>query len=204
MIGSGLSAKKVQHFTSSAYYDVKDVKNIGNFVLDKSLSTSEAKVFVNHTKKEVVVSNRGTKGVLDWANNVMYVAGKYDITPRYQSAKSLQQKVLKKYPNYKVINVGHSQSGIITRKLNDSGLTDEVINVNPAALPLERKPKKNETTVKSTADVVSVFHKKGKRDIVLKDKTGNLLTEHKTNIVGRLDPKFVIGLGFTEQYFNFQ
>jgi hypothetical protein len=193
--GLGLSAKKVEYMTSSAYKDTKQVGNIGKFVLDPKLSTDETKVWVNHSKKEVAVSNRGTKGMLDWLNNAAFAMGKYDITPRFQRAKSIQNAVLKKYKGYKITNLGHSQGGIITKKLNDAGMTDAVINVNPAVMPMERKPKKNETTIKSSTDVVSVFHRKGANDIVLKDKTGNLLEEHKTNIVGRLDPKQVIGTG---------
>jgi hypothetical protein len=195
MLGAGLSAKKVQHFTSSAYKDTKDVKGIGKFVVDAKLSTPEVKVWVNHAKREVVVSNRGTKGMLDWGNNVMALGNKYDITPRYQRAKSIQNEVIKKYPNYKINNLGHSQGALITKRLNDAGMTDAVINVNPAVVGLERKPKKNETTIKSAGDVVSVFHRKGKNDIVLKDKTGNPLTEHKTDILNRLPDKQVIGTG---------
>lgn len=195
MLGAGLSAKKVQHFTSSAYKDTKDVKGIGKFVVDAKLSTPEVKVWVNHTKREVVVSNRGTQGSADWFNNAMAVADKYNLTPRYNRAKSIQKEVLKKYPKYKITNTGHSQGALITKRLNDAGMTDAVINVNPAVVGLERKPKKNETTIKSAGDVVSVFHRKGKNDIIVKNKTNNPLTEHKTNIVARLDPKQVVGTG---------
>lgn len=193
--GLGLSAKKVEYMTKSAYKDTKEVGNIGKFKLDPKLSTPEVKVWVNDTKREVAVSNRGTKGMMDWGNNVMAMAGKYDITPRYNRAKSIQKEVLKKYPNYKINNLGHSQGGLITKRLNDAGMTDAVINVNPAVVGLERKPKKNETTIKSAGDVVSVFHRKGKNDIIVENKTNNPLKEHKTDIVARLDPKQVVGTG---------
>lgn len=194
MIGAGLSAAKIKHMSSAAYSG--DNRGIGKFVVDSKLSTSEAKVYVNKDKREVVVSNRGTSGVTDWLNNAAYIAGKYDLTPRYQRAKALQLKVKKKYPQYKVTNIGHSQGGVITKKLNDAKLTDSVININPAALPLERKSKKNETTIKSEADVVSVFHRPKKGDVILKNESGNPLTEHKTNILDRIDPKTIIGTGF--------
>jgi len=193
-IGAGLSAAKIKHMSSAAYTD--DKRGIGNFVLDSKLSTAEAKVYVNKDKREVVVSNRGTKGITDWVNNAAYIAGKYDLTPRFQRAKALQLKVKQKYPQYKITNIGHSQGGVITKKLNDANLTDAVININPASLPLERKSKKNETTIKSEADVISVFHRPKKGDVILKDKTGNVLSEHKTNILDRIDPKTVIGTGY--------
>lgn len=193
-VGAGLSAAKVRHMSSASYTD--DDRGIGKFLLDTKLSNSEAKVYVNKDKREVVVSNRGTKGMTDWLNNVAAVAGKYDITPRYQRAKALQKKVREKYKGYKIINLGHSQGALITKRLNDSGLTNEVINVNPAVLPMERKSKKNETTVKSESDLVSLLHKKKKGDIILKDETGNVLKEHSTSVLDRLDPKTKIGLGF--------
>lgn len=203
MIGKGLTAKKIQHFTSSAYKDNKDISGIGKYTLDNSLSTDEVKVFVNTTAKKVVVSNRGTKGMVDWLNNVALISGKYDITPRYNRAKAVQEKVLKKYKGYEIINVGHSQSGAITKRLNEEKMTNEIINVNPAIMPSDRK-KKNETTIRSTGDVVSMFHTKNGKDVIIDAKTNNPLTEHKTEILERLNPKMVIGLGFTESYFNFQ
>jgi hypothetical protein len=71
--GAGLSAKKLQHFSSSSYKKNKDIQGIGKYRLDKSLSTSEAKVFVNKDTGKVVVANRGTRPTLkDWTNNILF------------------------------------------------------------------------------------------------------------------------------------
>tara|TARA_R110000868_G_scaffold385779_2_gene653787 strand:+ start:308 stop:1171 length:864 start_codon:yes stop_codon:yes gene_type:complete len=193
MIGSGLSAAKVKHMTESAYKKNKDVKNIGNFKLDKALSTSEGKVFVNDIKKEISVSNRGTAGtVKDWVNNIAALTGQYKKTDRYKRAKEIQKNVLKKYPNYKIINLGHSQGAQITKNLNKEGLTNEIINVNPYSLG--DKKAKNETTVKSKLDLVSILDKKKKGDVSIMPHTLNPLTEHKPNIISRIDPKTYIGI----------
>tara|TARA_R110002167_G_scaffold99886_3_gene261248 strand:+ start:1056 stop:1784 length:729 start_codon:yes stop_codon:yes gene_type:complete len=192
MNGSGLSAAKVKHMTESAYKKNKDVKNIGNFKLDKSLSTSEGKVFVNDIKKEISVSNRGTAGtVKDWVNNLAPLVGQYKNTDRYKRAKAIQKNVIAKYPGYKIINVGHSQGAQITKQLNKDKLTNEIINVNPYSLG--EKKAKNETTIKSKLDLVSILDKKKKGDVSINPSSLNPITEHKTNILDRIDSKTYIG-----------
>lgn len=196
-LGAGLNAKKIQHFTSSSYLKNKDVKNIGKYKLDKSLSTAEAKVFVNKETGKVVVANRGSKPTLkDWTNNLSLLLGQYKNTQRYKNARDIQVKVLDKYPDYKVLNVGHSQGAAITKRLNEEGLTGEIININPAALPTDRK-KKNETTIRSSADIVSMYDRPKKGDVMIKSESFNPLAEHTPRIVERLDPKTYIGSGFS-------
>ena len=195
--GNGLSAKKIQHMSSASYKTNKEVKNIGRYKLDKSLSTSEAKVFVNTDTGKVVVANRGTKPTLkDWTNNLSLLVGQYKNTQRYKNARDIQQKVIDKYPNYKVLNIGHSQGAAITKRLNEEGLTSEIININPAALPTDKK-KDNETTIRSSGDVISMYDKPKKGDVMIKSETVNPLAEHKTTIVDRLEPKTYIGAGFS-------
>ena len=193
--GSGLNAKKIQHMSSSSYKKNKDIQNIGKYRLDKSLSTSEAKIFVNTDTGKVVVANRGTSKTLsDWTNNLSLLLGQYKNTQRYKNAREIQVKVLEKYPNYKVLNIGHSQSAKITKLLNEEGLTSEIININPAALPTDKK-KDNETTIRSSGDIVSMYDKKKKGDIMVKADTINPIEEHRTTIVNDIPPKTYIGLG---------
>jgi hypothetical protein len=124
------------------------------------------------------------------------LTGQYKNTQRYQNARDIQKKVLDKYPDYKVLNVGHSQGAAITKRLNEEGLTSEIININPAALPTDKK-RANETTVKSSGDVISMYDKPKKGDVMIKSETVNPLAEHKTTIVDRLEPKTYIGAGFS-------
>jgi DNA-directed RNA polymerase subunit F len=200
MIGGGLNAKKVQHFASSSYKKNKDIKGIGNYRLDNSLSTREAKVFVNKDTGKVVVANRGTTPTLkDWTNNLSLLLGQYKNTARYKNARNIQVKVLEKYPEFQVLNVGHSQGAAITKRLNEEGLTGEVININPASLPTDRK-KDNETTIRSSGDIVSMYDRPKKGDIMLKAKSLNPFEEHRPTIVGELPPKTYIGKGFHSKF----
>ena len=197
LVGGEIRTDKVKILSASSYMDNKNIKNLKNHKLDKSLSTNEVKVWVNPKKKEIYVANRGTKGLIDWINNLSYVLGSYDRTKRYDRAKKIQMIVKAKYPNYKITNIGHSQSGAITRQLNKEGLTDEIININPATIYNDSKNKSNEYTIRSKGDIVSMFHQPDKNTIEIDNKTFNPLAEHKPAIIDRI-PKRMIGTGFIE------
>lgn len=192
-VGGALRAEDLQHFVNASYdKNSQAPTDINGYVLDKDLSNGQAKVYHNPNTKHTVVANRGTQGTLqDWANNLAYTMGMYDQTGRYKNAVKTQDEAIKKYGKVDT-NVGHSQSGIITRKLNALGKTGEVINVNPASLG--EKQKENETVVKSTFDPVSIFQPKNNRNIFIKAKTYNPFTEHSGNILGRLNPSQYIGI----------
>lgn len=195
-----LTGNQISKFSSSSYKKNKDVGDINGYVLDKGLSTSEAKVFVNKDKGKVVIANRGTNPTLkDWTNNLVLLLGQYKNTKRYDNARQIQVKAKDKYPSFEFLNVGHSQSGRITKLLNEEGLTDKIVNINPASLPTDKK-KENETTIRSSDDIVSTFDKFKKGDILIDSKTGNPLLEHKTDIVSRLGDEKVQGSGFHSKW----
>ncbi len=195
-----LTGKQISDFSSSSYKKNKDVEDINGYVLDRGLSTSEAKVFVNKDKNKVVIANRGTKPTLsDWTNNLALLLGQYKNTKRFDNARQIQVKAKDKYPSFEFLNVGHSQSARITKLLNDEGLTDKIVNINPASLPSDKK-KENETTIRSSDDIVSTFDKFKKGDILIDSKTGNPLLEHKTDIVSRLGDKIVEGSGHNSKW----
>lgn len=190
--GKGLSTHDIKGFIDASYTD-KQEDHVGDFVLDKKLSTRKAQVYFNPKTDEVVVNNRGTTGTIaDWTNNAAYVAGLYDKTGRMKQAEKVQRKAISKYGKVDV-NVGHSQGGIITRKLNEKGLTNEVINLNPAAM--FEKQKKNETVIRSSRDVVSGLHavnpfSKKKQTHVVKG-VYNPIKEHGTDLLNRMGNVFI-------------
>ena len=197
MDGGQIRSDKLQILTQSSYKKNKDIKDLQNHILDRSLSTKEVKVWYNPNKNEVYVSNRGTNNTAkDWLNNLSYVVGNYSNTQRYKNARDIQMKVKAKYPNSKISNLGHSQGATITKQLNKDGLTDEVINTNPATLYNDRKNKDNEHVVKSKGDLVSIFHKNDKNTIEIDKKTNNPILEHKTDIIDRI-PKQMVGSGMS-------
>lgn len=196
--GGSLSSDEVKKFVQASYENNKGTTDkIGDYIRDNELSTAKAKVFFNPTTQKVVVANRGTKGtVSDWKNNLQYVRGKYDETDRMKQALDVQQKAIAKYGKVDY-NVGHSQSGIITRKLNEKGLTGQVVNVNPASM--FETQKKNEFVIRSKNDPVSFLHSINpfakKENTTTIEGTTNLLKEHSADILTRIDPNQQFGTG---------
>jgi len=200
--GKGLNTDDVKGFIDASYTPTTE-NRVGDFELDKQLSTRKAQVYHNPKTNEVVVNNRGTAPTLqDWTNNAAYVFGLYDKTGRMKQAEKVQRKAIAKYGKVDV-NVGHSQGGIITRKLNEKGLTKEVINLNPASM--FEKQKKNEYVIRSSRDVVSAlqsvnpFSKKKNTKVV--KGIYNPIREHGTEVLGRMKNVFV-GKGVTDNELN--
>lgn len=185
--GKGLPTSTVKGLIDASYTNRTENK-VGDLVLDRQLSTRKAQVYTNPKTGQVVVANRGTTGtVSDWTNNALYSVGLYGTTDRMKQAERVQKAAIKKYGHVDV-NVGHSQGGIITRRLNDKGLTGEVINVNPASMG--ERHKKNETVLRSSMDLVSAMHKGKNRTHVVKGIT-NPLEEHSTKFLDRMKKEFV-------------
>jgi hypothetical protein len=167
--GGAVIASDVSQFVEESYKKPKEAsKQIGDYKLDKDLSTRKAKVYHDPKTNKTIVANRGTTGTLsDWTNNLRYGAdiatgnifNLYNKSDRMKQAEKVQKEAIKKYGKVDT-NIGHSQSGIITRNLNKKGLTKEVININPASF--FEKPKKNEKTYRSKYDPVSLFSRGSK------------------------------------------
>ena len=194
--GGAVEASQVKDLVNASYKDNKEApKTIGDYKLDKQLSTRTAKVYHDPKTNKTVVANRGTKGSKDWANNLAYgtdvltgnIFNLYDKTDRMKEAEKTQKEAIKKYKKVDT-NVGHSQSGVITRKLNKKGLTKEVININPASY--YEKPAKNEYTYRSTFDPVSMFSKGA---TTVKDYTINPLKAHSTEFLKKFSPSKLLG-----------
>lgn len=167
--GGAVVASDVSQFVEESYKKPKEAsKQIGEYKLDKDLSTRKAKVYHDPKTNKTIVANRGTTGTLsDWTNNLRYgtdlatgnIFNLYNKSDRMKQAEKVQKEAIKKYGKVDT-NIGHSQSGIITRELNKQGLTNEVININPASF--FEKPKKNEKTYRSKYDPVSIFSRGAK------------------------------------------
>jgi len=197
MKGGKLSAPELKGLLDASY-DSK-VKKVGDFEMDKKLSSSTSKVYRNPVTGQVVVAHRGTAGISDWGNNALYAIGgkrAYKLTPRYKEAEKVQRRAEKKYGADSVTTIGHSQGGLQSELLG--GRSKEIITLNKATLPFESNTNKNQYDIRSERDVVSglnPFAKKSKKDVNIKAKTYNPLTEHSGDVLDRLGKNKVIGKG---------
>jgi len=205
--GGALKVNEIYQFISNGY-NWPDLKPIKGYKFIKDLSTTFHQVYSSRTtigKKNIILNYTGTKGIIDWLNNLDYILQTYTLWPRFQNAKAALDNVLKRYPNYKITLISHSQGGIITRELSrlygDSLF--EIIALNPAGMSLiegvrsstgeGKRNKKNEYTIKSELDFASFFANPNNNDIIIPRESGDIVKEHSPNILFRLNPDLEIG-----------
>ena len=189
--GGSLSTDNINLFIKNSYNKKTPVDDINGFIKDKDLSTDEIQTYFNKLNGQVVVVFRGTEGTLtDWSNNAQYVIGNYENTDRFKRAKTLFNKIIKKYNEKNLTLVGHSQGAILSRKLGKN--VKEVINVNPASLSEKLMP--NEYNIKSKIDVVSMFLKSNDKTTTIKNSSYNPVAEHSSEILEKV-PNQIIGAG---------
>ena len=209
MKGTGLKVNEIKECLQASY-DEKAPKNLLGYVLDEALSNLYGKVYVNEDIQKVILSFRGT-GMenlgTDWINNLVFLANStaYKLTPRFRTALKMYNESMKKYKNYKFELLGHSQSGVIVNNLCSNKVRN-CISLNPAYKNANLK--NNEYVIRSTGDLVSklVAPKKIMNSVLypkwsanhminIEDKTGNPITEHKIDILDRLNTNMVVGRG---------
>jgi hypothetical protein len=203
-LGGSLKVNEIYRVIKNGYEWPK-LKDIPQFKNIKDLSSNYHQVYENKKDKRIILNYTGSKGAIDLLNNIDYLLQTYPLTPRFLKAKEIFNKVLKRYPNYTITLVSHSQGGIITRELSrlygDSIF--EIIAVNPAESSFVediksffgegKRNKENEYNIKSELDFASFFSTKGKNDIVVPKLSNDLIQEHRSEILLRLNPDLDIG-----------
>lgn len=187
-------------------YDWPDLKPIAKYKYIKDLSSNFHQVYEDKKQKRIILNYTGTKGIIDWLNNLDYILQTYTLWPRFQNAKAILDKVIKLYPNYKITLVSHSQGGIITRELSRIYGDElfEIITLNPGGMSFieaiksstgeGKRNKQNEYTIKSELDFASFFANPNPRgDIIIPRESGDIVKEHSPSILFRLNPELEIG-----------
>lgn len=186
--GGKISINKIKKFIDNSY-KINPDEHIDGYELDKDLTNEYAKIYYNKDKNHATITHKGTEGIQDWINNIIYPLGLYKYTDRYKKAQETQNKTNQKYGTQNVSTLGHSQGAILSRKLGSD--TKEIINVNPAYI--NEKPQKNEYNIKSSGDIVSMLKPIHKKDILIKQESYNPFTEHSVNVLDRLNQQLMVG-----------
>ena len=202
--GGSLKVNKLMELLKASYLK-NSPKTIYGFTLDEKLSNLYGKVYVDMNKKKVAIIFRGTKETSDWANNLIYASSNaYKQTSRYKTAKKMYDNALKKYKKFQFESIGHSQGSLLARLLSDKSINS--IQLNPAYKA--KTLKDNEYIIRSSADAVSaltvpkkminsVLYPSWTKEhfITIPAETNNPITEHKIDILNRLDQNKKIGRG---------
>lgn len=182
-IGGKIKASDLKKLHESSYKKVKD-KQVGDWVLDESISKPSAMVYVNQKTKEPIVVHRGTEKTLsDWSNNLAYVTGNQKKTQRYKDSEAVQRQAEAKYGDT-LLTTGHSQGSTYTKLAkNKKG----IIDVNPASMG---EVADEGVTIRSKTDPVSLLagvtglFKKNKK--ITTSAKANPLEAHSLDILDEL------------------
>ena len=196
--GGKMASKSIKQFLDASYANKgKAPQNIDGYVRDNSLSGERVSVYFDPATKKAVVIHRGTKDLTDWGNNLKMPLGfKMSSTKRFQHSKDIQKKAEGKYGAKNITTLGHSLGGKIASDVG--GDSNEIITLNKAtgigrdAYNKDFGQKENETNIRTTLDPVSI---KGAldADFTIPSKSLNLLTEHGTGVLDRVNTE--IGRG---------
>lgn len=197
--GGKMNTKLIRKFLDASYANKgKAPKNIDGYNRDESLSGERVSVYYNPTTHDAVVIHRGSKGIHDWGNNLKMALGfSMKGTKRFQHSKDIQKKVEEKYGKDHTTTLGHSLGAKIASDVGED--SKEIINLNKATgIGLDSYKKKhgekaNETNIRTTLDPVSA---KGvlDADLTIPSKSLNLIKEHGTGVLDRVDTE--VGKGY--------
>jgi hypothetical protein len=188
MKGGEIRADYLKEFFSAAY---KPVDRIGDYILDKDLSNSVAVVYYDKKRDHAVVSIKGTDGLRDHLNNVIFAIGgiaAYKLTKRFKDAETVYKKAVEKYGESKISLLGYSQGGIVAVELGKGAF--EIINLNPASKPFyNTKGSDNEYIIKGSTDPISNLNplkKNDERTTIIKTDDLGLKAAHNVRILDRI------------------
>ena len=194
-------------------YKNKDMTNANiddRYYLDPELSTDKTKIYVDKKTNDITMVNRGTSDFKDVITDAKLIFGYND--KRFNEPKEILNKVKKKYTDKNIDLIGHSLGAKIAETLGDDPQVKNIITLNKPTTPKDlikkTKIKDKQYDIRTTGDLVSAFQplQTDPNDIIIKSDTKNPYTEHKIDVLDRLDQDLVIGTGLKnkkslEQYF---
>ena len=198
--GEGISISNLHKFFDNSFKPSADQdEEIDGFMRDHSLSDNKAQVYHNPITNQAIVNHRGTKGKLDWLNNLSYHAGLYEYTPRYKHGKKIQEQAEQKYGANNINTIGYSQGGILSKKLGSN--TESTIMFNRPvslkdSLTNSVNPAKNQYDIRTSADPISIFQRferKANKDLIIPSGSFSPFTNHSTDNLKKLDQIKMIG-----------
>ena len=190
--GKGLHANILRNFLSNGYK--KDqAKALDGYKRDDSLSGQRAQVYYNKDNNKTIVTHRGTKGVQDVLTDLKLVfhPSLYMKSNRFQHAKDIQQRAEDKYGRENITTIGHSLGAKLAADVG--GKSKEIISYNKPIIPQEifKQTRKNETSIRTKLDPVSILGSLNPNSKQVSTKTLNPITAHATNQLGEIKNEFI-------------
>jgi hypothetical protein len=194
--GGSLANEDLQALLAKSYS--KNPEDYKDFKVDKDLSGQRVQVYHNPTTQQTIVAHRGTSSVPNWIENVAYAVSNDKSGKAFQHSKKIQDQAYSKYGKENITTIGHSKGALHAQEYGKEGKEIITLNkpVNITDALFTRVPK-SQTDIRTQYDPVSFLRpfQRGSKVETIKSTTKNPLKEHKTSVLGRLDPRRLFGSG---------
>lgn len=205
--GGKIAIKDLKQLLNETYKNKgNNIDTINNYKLDDELSSDKTKVYINNNNNEVVIANRGTSDMKDVITDMKIIFGYKD--NRFKEGIDILNKVKKKYINSSIDVIGHSLAGAVAEEQGKDPQVKNIITLNKPTTPYDVfRPSKNKDKqydIKTTKDVVSLLAplQKNSNDIIIPSQSNNLYTEHKIDVLDRLNQDLIVGKGINKIRLN--
>ena len=163
------------------------------YVLDDEFSNAEQKVFIDKNKNPKIVFTGSRKG-MDVITDLAILTGLAGLTPRFQNASKLVDKVKQKYKNRPITALGDSMGGSLSESVG--GKVDKVITTSKGVglFGIGKKIRSNQTDIRASNDVISVLRntQSGGKKITIKGTKGiiNPFASHNFRNLDKINKTF--------------
>ena len=206
--GGSLPANMIKKLIVASHE--KDLKDVGDYKIDRQLSHEWVRVYYNEQQKHCVIVHRGSADAYDAYIDLQLLV-QHKNNKRFKKSEEIQKKAEKKYraKGYFITTLGSSLGAYLSEEYGQN--SDEIITVSKPATPIDvltgKKKGQDQYAIRTTRDPIAMLQnfQKGKNDIVIPSQSWNPYKEHIGDLVsGRLLPedrligKEMSGQGFAE------
>jgi len=203
-VGKGIYSNALKEFLENSY-SKKQKDNINGYQRDNELSGQRAQVYNNPQTNKTYVIHRGTSGLQDILTDfkLTFFPDLYLQSTRYNHAKDIQEQAQKKYGKENITTIGHSLGSKLSSDLGQH--SKEIITYNKPILPYEalNQTKKNETSLRTYWDPVSILGSVNPNIQHFSTKTYNPITAHNIKQLDNLHNEY-IGEGIVKPHPKFK
>jgi len=115
--------------------------NIEDYIYNQVLSTPKTAIYINEKDKTIIIGNRGTvpSDTDDLIADAAILTGTFGFSKRLRDSMSTVQNVMHVYPNFRIINTGHSLGGKVASEIGQrlSKVNSRVVAFNIGSTPLD-------------------------------------------------------------------
>ena len=192
--GKGLYSNDLRDLLKNSYKENdKQSKSLAGFDRDDSLSGKRAQVYHNTSNNKTVVVHRGTNGLQDIFTDLKLALypSLYKSSTRYKHAQDIQHQAEKKYGKENIITTGHSLGARLASDVG--GKSKEIITYNKPIIPEEifNQTRKNETSIRTKMDPVSILGSFNNNIKQISTKTSNPIEAHNTDQLSQLNNEYL-------------